>query len=660
MYKNSHSRFKPIYVACMAVLITGVVDVNAQATAGNPALHRTIESSLQSGVWRVNQHSLVQELIQRNAQILYAELQTRIAEQQLRHERGIFEAELFTTLRHDDSFLQASVEQRSSLNALNKPDYIERRTTAEIGVNAVIPTGTEIRISYREQRRSNNHIPGANAEPDELGSEMTSSINLTVTQPLLRGLGAKQAKSKIEQARLEQNVVLYQYQQQLMRSSFDILSAYWQLYRVQQIRKVRREALENAQKMYIDIAQRVQAGRIPETTLLESESNIYTRKAELESIEGTYQDSLNKIKTLLNLSAREFQNLEMVLTDLPDELPYALTIPFEEYYPLVLAHWPAYQIAANRLEVQNQALVAARDEKRPKLDLQIGYSTIGLDETHKEARGSAASNDYANWFTSLNMALPIQGNQRAKSREMIVQSRIQQSAMDMDAVKSGLINDLQARLSQLDKAYDEVVVYREAVHVLKQIYINERALFDAGIRRLSDVYDREDRLNQGQQRHIDAQVRYELAKLSLRLGEGSLLAEYGVNLSDMPGIAESLVKARPSASRAKPTLIPTVNTPTPAASATAVSPVAATQPSSDNYWIIRLATFNESSEAERMKRAVDGEANYQATIVPFERGGSKIYTVTVGPFSTAEEANRQKLRYDELNKVNSTVVRQRR
>ncbi|WP_198401096.1 TolC family protein [Thiomicrospira microaerophila] len=500
-------------------------------------------------VWPLDQQGLVMQLVKRNAQILYSQMQMDIAAQQHRHERGIFEAELFSTLRYDDTHVQAGVDQLTSINAIagsgQKREFIETRTTGEIGVVGLLRSGAEVQLSYREQKRASNHITGPSPSIDEanvLGSEMTGAVNLTITQPLLRGWMAKQAKTRIEQAKLEQSVVAYQYQQQLMRSSFDALSAYWQLYRIEQFKHIRQEALDNARNTYTDIAHRVEAGRLSETTLLEAQSNIYSRQAELESVQGAHRDAVNRLKTLVNLSTLEHKGVQLVLQDAPLQIPYQLTIPFEAYFEMVLAHWPAYQIAESRRAIQDQALIAARDELKPKLDLRAGYTTNGLGETHKDAREFAFSNDYPTWFTSLNMSIPLQGNQRARSKESIAQQRIQQSNIDLDAVKIGLANDLQARLAQLEKAFDEVQVYQKSEKILRQVYEVELGLFNSGLRRLSDVYDREDRLNQGRQRYIDALVRYELALLSLRLAEGTLLAQYGVTVSDVNTLDDSPVK----------------------------------------------------------------------------------------------------------------------
>lgn len=481
----------------------------------------------------LNQQYLVDHLVKRNAQIIYAQMQKDIARQQIAHERGAFEVEFFSNLRYEDSNVQTTAADTTTLQYDGQLTFDQQQTTFETGFAALVKTGAEFRISYRTNKKTNNFIPNAPEEqnPDKNDTEYTGSINIAITQPLLRGLGAKQIDAKIKQAELEHLIVVEQYKQRLMRSTFDGLNAYWQLYRLAEIRKVREEALLNAKESVEDIRLRVEAGRLPETTLLEAQSNQLNRQAELIASLNAYSEGVSRIKTLLHFTTSTLDEINVVMLDKPDETTLELSGEFETYFNSVLANWSSHRIALAQKQVYQQNLVGSRDAKKPRLDLTLGYSTNGMGYEFSQSNQNLEGFDYPSWYAGLNFSMPLQGNRRAQAQIRMAETRMQQAAVDISAVEKGLSNDLQVRLGQIYQAHDELRVYRENVELLENLLKVERDLFDSGMRRLSDVHDRESRLNQGKQRYIDAKVKYEAAKLSLYLADGSLLSRYNINVA---------------------------------------------------------------------------------------------------------------------------------
>lgn len=484
------------------------------------------------GALVLHQQFIVEQLVQRNAQIIYAQMQQDIAKQQITHERGAFELEFFSSARYEDSNTQASANDRTSALFQNQATFDQKQTQFEAGITALIESGAEVRVSYQTNKKTNNFIPLDTFSNGE-DTEYKGSINIAITQPLLKGRGATQIDARILKAELEYLIVLYQLQQRIMRTSFDGLSAYWQLYRLNEFKAIREESLSNAQNTLEDIARRVDAGRLPETSLLEAQSNVFSRQAQLEAVLNEFSEAESRIKSLLNFSLSDVQTTNFKLLDSPDESPVELGDTFQSYFMAVLNNWPAYKIAQLQQKVFQQDLRSAEDNSQPKLDLVVGYSTNGLGFNFNDSNDDLLGTDFPAWHAGLNFSMPLQGNQRALSQVRIAKTRIQQAAVDMNSVEIVLANDLRTRFDQMRKAHNELKVYRENVSLLERLLQTERELFDSGSRRLSDVYDRESRLNEGKQGYIGAKIKYEISKLSLYLAEGSLLSRYNVSIADL-------------------------------------------------------------------------------------------------------------------------------
>jgi outer membrane protein TolC len=252
------------------------------------------------------------------------------------------------------------------------------------------------------------------------------------------------------------------------------------------------------------------------------------RKAALLAAKQTLVDVHNRLKTFLNLPGLEYNDLRIIPQDRPGLNPYKLVSTFDEYYQWVLETWPSYRALQKNVLIQSEEIKSAKDEKRPRLDLKLGYTSNSLRNEYDFDK--LAENEYPSWYIGLNFTMLLQGNERATAKEQMAIYKQQQHQIDLDATKVGLINDLKAKLSQVETTYQELLSLEESVKMLELVYDSEYQRFELGQGRLFDLYDREDRLIIEKQRWIEGQVKYELAKVALSVSDGSLLDQYHVLL----------------------------------------------------------------------------------------------------------------------------------
>ena len=484
---------------------------------------------LKSGEMPISVEKLVQLTVKRNAQILYTNLQKKIASTQVSFEQGVYEPEFFSSINYADTHVKTTADDRlSSSFRANEETFDDSTIDLSTGIKAAFATGLEVVFSYEGQKKSNNFIE---LDPQsDSDSEVTSSLKLQLTQPLLRGMGSIQAESKIAKAQLKQKIATIQLEQQLLKTSFESISAYWKLYKAEQFLEVRQNALENAQKSIEDIRLRIGSGREPKASIYEAKSNMATRKAAVRAATQAVKQAQKDLKTLLNISDQEYQTLRFATVDEPRLSQVFLSSSFEDYYQWVLKHWPSYLITQQNLLIQKLEIDVAKDEARPKLDLSIGYTTNALENKTGEAVQNAFSTEYPTWFMGLNFSINLYGNERAKSKALMAKTKQTQQKIDLEAVKVGLANDLSLKLEKVNSAFEEYKLYQESVDMLEQVLSSERKNFELGKSRISDVFEREDRLNVERQKLIDSHVKLELAKVALMLADGSLLNKYNVEL----------------------------------------------------------------------------------------------------------------------------------
>ena len=210
------------------------------------------------GVWEVTPTRLLQQVLARNADALYARLQARVAGRLLEAESALGEPVSYASLRHEDRFRQRTAQEKTSSIFSTQNELDELVDTLELGVRARLATGGEVSLAYRYTDRRNNIIRASASNPD---AEYDGALTLTLKHPLLRGFGAAAVDADRQVAELELAISRQQYKQQLLKASSDALTAYWQLYKAHELKRMREEARDNARRAFDDARAQVASGR---------------------------------------------------------------------------------------------------------------------------------------------------------------------------------------------------------------------------------------------------------------------------------------------------------------------------------------------------------------------------------------------------------------
>lgn len=497
-------------------------DAGLDVTA-NPVLVSRLDNEQDERILTTD--TLVRRVLENNAQVTFARLQTELTQQKVQFEEGVYQSEFFSNLKYDDSHIQRSAADKlsSSLSAQNKQILNETNTTLSTGVRKLLSTGGEVTLSYSAIEKNNNIIPSS-TDPDVRESEFTTALGIQLTQPLLQGRGNIAVESRIRRAELEVDLVDAQQRQQLLKLISQSLSSYWQLYKATRFLNIRELAVTNGEKMADNIAKRVERGKESEKSLVEAKSELLKRRVSMGNARQALNEVSYQVSTLMNSDATNLGKTRYLLESSPNRMPFELNESFESYYDRVLAVWPNAKILQKNIAIQDEEIKVAEDTNLPKLDLELGYTSNDLSRSYEA--GNVLDGEYPTWFVGLNFSMPIGENRRAKAQRAMASIKQVQHLEDLSAVKVSLKNDLRARLFQVNMAHQEVVTLEENIRILEGLYESEMRKFNVGYGDLKDIYSREDALNLERQRYIDGLVKYELAKVSLALADGSLLNKY--------------------------------------------------------------------------------------------------------------------------------------
>jgi outer membrane protein TolC len=476
--------------------------------------------------------TLLQLALLQNADVLYARLQARIADEGLLAETGLYDPIFYASLRRDGRSRQRTVEERltAALGGITRLEELGR--SGELGMRLRAPTGGEASVALRSGQRRSNIIGSAPFAQGD--AESAGALVLTLRQPLMRGLGRDVTETDLRVADAERDVGRWQFRQQVLRVGSDALSAYWQLERAQTSQALRVQAQANAQALRDDVRVRIGGGRLPPAALDEADAALATREAELARGAQALADAQTRVRQLLDLPPDD-QTWGLAPPGSAPALPpldRPATALASDRLPSALAAWPALRIAQLRRTQADLRLTLAADRNRPALDVQASYSNNSLTYGPIDAASKALQGRNPDWSIGLSLELPFGGDKRASAQQRAQALRREQADLEIHSVRQSLANDLLNRVIQLASLRDEQRQLHQDLEARKGLLQADETQFAVGSAPLNRVLRRQSDLLEAQLRVTDIDARLALAQVALQLVDGSLLSAYDVRIED--------------------------------------------------------------------------------------------------------------------------------
>ena len=469
---------------------------------------------------------LLQMVVERNAQILMARMQARASGLVAEGERALYDPVLYGTMRREGRARQRTGDEIITTPSLALELLDEDVNTLESGIKQRASTGAELSMSVRLNRRRSNLVPTTGIHP-----EQRQALVVTVRQPLMKGMGRQVVETDMEVARLDGEIALLDYRQQLERISAEALTAYWQLQRAQEVLVVLAQSRDTSRSLLRDIESRVEVGRVAPIGAVEARGTLMLREAEIARTEQSLRDAEARIKGLLRATGEERR---------PDALRVFATTPARkfDYQPdasivaleRAVDRWPAVRIAALRRDQSVARLNFADNQRRPTLDLQASYSTSGLAYDFGRAWEFARTSRFPDWFVGVNLEVPLVGNRKASALYEAQALRLRQNEEELNGIRAGIAVDLRSRLDQLVSSRDEIGRYAAEVDLRKQLVDLEKRQLSLGISRVGQVLQREADFVESSLRMIESETRAALLLTGIMLADGSLLPRHAIEV----------------------------------------------------------------------------------------------------------------------------------
>lgn len=488
-------------------------------------------SGSKTSVLTLDLDSLAQLVKERNDRLLIQELEWQVRKEGISNARSIFEPEVTVSYQRAGNQEQKLAEDWADENSITSlvpieqdiRDELNEKTT--VSVEQTIQTGAIVRLAYDYDILSNQYnevIKGT--------TENKTFIGASLKQPLLKNAGTKTTMANIRIAEADADVEFQTYRQQLLRTMLEAMGAYWDYYLNQEKYKIRNASIEIAEQILAENRQRVVAGKMAETEVLEAETGLYIRRSYASAARQALVASKNSLLVYFSSSVAD-EVLELNATEEP-HADYE-EVAFDSSFSQAVKRQPEYLAIRKKMDQADIRISYMKNQRWPQLDLNASYGLNGLDSNFRDSLDDAISTEYVAWAVGLEFKVPLLGGIKSRSELNAARHRKRQALHELKAVETRMANMIDAAIKSVGYVHDQVTYYGQAERLTKQLLDVELLRLEGGKSNSKAVFDREEEFIKARESRLESLVNYQKALLSLAMAEGTLLEKYNVEHEKM-------------------------------------------------------------------------------------------------------------------------------
>ena len=403
--------------------------------------------------------------------------------------------------------------------------------TTLLGYQQLLPTGTSFQTAFSANKFSSN------SSFSTVNPSLSTSIQFTVTQPLLRNFGLFPnrapillAQSNLKQARAnftaEVNAIILQ-----------VVGNYWAVVLARENLDVQRKSLDEAQRSYDHDKKALSLGALPPLDIYRSESQVASRRVGVIQAEYALKQTIDTFRRDIGADLDpDFRALDLDLTDQPASAGELPSVDIATALTRALSNRPEFEAAREQLAIDEFNVRLAHNSLKPDLELSGFYwgnglnsSPAGVDIGLTGSLSQSLHFTYPTYGASLSLNLPVRRHSAqanladaliSRSRDQYQERRTNQS---ITLEVTNAVHALEQAKLSMEAAKVAEDLARETLHADERKY-------ELGAETVFFVLDAQNQLAQAELSLIQSQIGYQLAVAQLDHAMGDLLDHHHVQI----------------------------------------------------------------------------------------------------------------------------------
>ena len=227
--------------------------------------------------------------------------------------------------------------------------------------------GTALNLSV------NNSMADTTRANTFINPSYASRVTLDLTQPLLRGFGAKYGRYEATKAERNRAIADTNLTARALDIVFQVEQAYWNLVQSRESLRVQELSLVNSREMLLRTREAARIGTKLGIDVVNSETDVADWEDRVLTAKRTVQMSEDTLRSLLNLPAGGED--PMIPLDQPTVEKREISV--ERLLQTALDHRPEMEVYRRRLENSASDIDYSRNQSLPQLDLRVSLWSPG-------------------------------------------------------------------------------------------------------------------------------------------------------------------------------------------------------------------------------------------------------------------------------------------
>ena len=470
----------------------------------------------------------------------------RIGDAAVRAEEGVFDPHLFFNATYFEGEIPLPARVAIATGGLTAIETRQWFFTG--GITGAIPTGLVYDASI-----TGEHIPFSTTT-DFLGAngEQWFEASLTLTQPLLKNFGAGVNTTGIRVAVKSKEAAVYQLEQRILETLFEVEQAYWELVFAYENLRVKNHSLRLAQNLLDENRVRLKVGVLALLAVVQSETGVAFREEELIVAQTEVQDARDRLIKATNLFPEE---LIWDVQIIPDDQP--LMAPPDEYLEeeqisVAFRNRPELRQLLKQQEAAELGSRFAKNQLLPTLELSASVGLIGLDDDFDSsffplfsaglplppppdkgidpAIDDLFSGENFQWMVGLKFEFPW-GNRSARGQHTAANLQVSQLDASIRNLRQVIIQDTRNALRGVETNWNRVILSKETTRFRQESLAAEKKKFDVGVSTTHDLLEFEEELAAARASEQRAIIDYTISLTNLMRATATLLEARSVRIT---------------------------------------------------------------------------------------------------------------------------------
>jgi outer membrane protein len=408
------------------------------------------------------------------------------------------------------------------------------------GYAQTFQTGTNLQTLFNTSKLSTN------SSLSTVNPSLSSAVQFTVTQPLLRNFGLFPNRAPILIAQRNLKQAHANFAAEVSTIILQIVGDYWNVVLARENLAVQRKSLDEAQKSYEHDKKALSLGALPPLDIYRSESQVASRRVGVIQAEYSLKRAADQFRRDISADLDPaIRALDLELTDQPAPLGDLPATDIATSLSRALANRPEFEAVRQQLASDDLNIRLAHNNLKPDLQLSGFYSGNGVagDQLNPtppppvlrsgltDSLSQVFHFTYPAYGATLSLNLPIKRHGAEASLADALAGRQQDQYLERRTNQT-----ITLEVTNAVHALEEAKITMEAAKVAadlarETLHADERK-YELGAETVFFVLDAQNQLALAEQNLIQAQVNFQIAVAQVDHATGDLLEHRHVQIME--------------------------------------------------------------------------------------------------------------------------------